>query len=160
MLGYTLVSSKATYRTPTPRDMPGLVKLVQAFYRECEAAAEMPAERIHATVAELERSRDRGAVFVFEREGMLAGYAILILVWSNEMGGTVLVVDELYVEPGQRRLGVASDFLGLLEKVAPEGVVALQLEVNRANRRALGLCRKLGFQDSGRQLLSLAVERH
>jgi ribosomal protein S18 acetylase RimI-like enzyme len=163
MLDYTLVSPKATYRMPTPRDMPALVKLMQAFSREepgsTEPGGELPAERALATVAELSRSRDRGSLFVFEREGALAGYAILILYWSNELGGTVLAVDELYVEPGQRRQGIASDFLALLGKVAPQGVVSIQLEVNRANRRGLGLCRKLGFQDTGRQVISLPIER-
>jgi ribosomal protein S18 acetylase RimI-like enzyme len=159
MLDYTLVSAKATYRMPTPRDVPGLVQLVQAFYREDAAAIPMPAEKVMATVAALGQSRDRGSLFVFECEGMLAGYAILVLYWSNELGGTVIVIDELYVEPGHRNRGIATDFIGLLTKVAPPEVVGLQLEVTPSRRRGLGLYRRLGFTETGRRILSLPIHR-
>ncbi len=158
MLDYTLVSTKATYRMPTPRDLPGLVRLVQAFHREHERGAEITADQVLATVAALSRYKEKGSFFVFEREGEMAGYAILVTSWSNELGGTVLSIDELFVDPAHRRRGVASDFLGLLRKVAPADVKAIQLEVSRANRPALALYRKLGFQDTGRQVFSLPVE--
>jgi ribosomal protein S18 acetylase RimI-like enzyme len=158
MLDYTLVSTKATYRMPTPRDLPRLVRLVQAFYREDQRGAEKPAEQVLATVSELGRSKEKGSVFVFERDGELAGYAILVYSWSNELGGTVLSVDELYIDPALRRQGIASDFLGLLRKVVPEGIKAIQLEVSRSNRPALALYRTLGFQDTGRQVHSLPIE--
>jgi ribosomal protein S18 acetylase RimI-like enzyme len=157
MLDYTLVSAKATYRMPEPRDLADLVGLVQAYYREDQRGTEMSADQVLTTVRELGASKEKGSVFVFERDGLLIGYALLIRYWSNELGGTVLVVDELYVVPSQRRQGIASDFLALLGKVAPAGTVALQLEVNRANRRALALYRKLGFRDCGRQVLSLPL---
>lgn len=159
MLDYTLVSTKATYRMPTPRDLPGLVRLVQAFYRELQRVLEISAERVVATVGELSRNKEKGSVFVFERDGDLAGYAILATSWSNELGGTVLAVDEIYVEPAQRRQGIASDFLGLLRKVVPDDVKAIQLEVDRSNRPALALYRKLGFVNTGRSVLSVAVAR-
>ncbi len=173
MLDYTLVSPLATYRMPTPRDLPGLVSLVQAFYREDAGASpgpeQMTPERVLATVNMLAKNKDRGSLFVFERgaqrgaergaerNGALVGYAIIIQYWSNELGGMALVVDELYVEPGSRGHGIASDFLGLLSRVAPPGTAAIQLEVSAAHRRALGLYRKLGFRDSGRQVYTLPV---
>ncbi len=159
MLDYTLVSPKATYRMPTPRDMPGLVQLVQAFYREDPGAPSIPAEQVMATAAALARNKERGSLFVFECEGALAGYAILILFWSNELGGTVIVVDELYVEPGHRNRGIATDFLTLLQRVAPPDVVGLQLELSPSRKRAQGLYRRLGFQDAGRRIYSLPRQR-
>jgi ribosomal protein S18 acetylase RimI-like enzyme len=157
MLDYTLVSTKATYRMPAPRDLPDLVRLVQAYYREDQRGADMSAEQVLTTVRELSRSKEKGSVFVFEKDGMLVGYALLIGYWSNELGGTVLAIDELYIAPGHRRQGIASDFLELLGKVAPAGVRGLQLEVNRANRPALALYRKLGFHDCRRQVFSLQL---
>jgi GNAT superfamily N-acetyltransferase len=47
----------------------------------------------------------------------VVGYGILANRWSNGLGGQVLHVDELYVRPGRRGRGVASDFLGLIAKV-------------------------------------------
>ncbi len=158
MLDYTLVSAKATYRMPTPRDLPGLVRLVQAYYREDQRGAEIPAEQVLATVQELDRNKTKGSVFIFERGGEAIGYAIVIPYWSNEQGGTILAIDELYVEPGHRQQGIASDFLTLLAKVVPQGVAALQLEVNPSNREALSLYRRLGFEDSGRRILYRALK--
>jgi ribosomal protein S18 acetylase RimI-like enzyme len=155
MLDYTLVSTRATYRMPTPRDLPALVGLVQALYREDQPGAEITIEKVLTTVRELDRDHTKGSMFVFEREGLLAGYAILVPYWSNELGGTILIIDELYVEPAQRRKGIASEFLTLVRKVAPSTVRALQLEVNRGNRAALAFYRKLGFRDQGRRVLSM-----
>ncbi len=157
MFDYTLVSPRATYRMPTPRDVPRLVALVQAFHRETGRGAEIPAANVLATIETLGGSRDRGSLYVFEREGELAGYAILLLAWSNELGGTVVAVDEIYVAPAHRRQGVAADFLGLLAKVAPRGVAAIQVEVDRANRAAVSVYRAGGFKDTGRQVWSAPV---
>ena len=158
MLDYTLVSAKATYRMPTPRDLPALLAMVQAFYRECQRQPGIPAEQVLATVRELGAHKDRGSVFVFESQGEPAGYAILIQCWSNELGGNVLVVDELFVDPRFRDKGIATDFLGLLRKVAPEGTRAIQVEAHRSHRRAQALYRRLGFCDTGRQVWSAAPD--
>jgi GNAT superfamily N-acetyltransferase len=159
VLDYTLVSTLATYRLLTPRDVPAYVGMVQAFYRESVPGGSLPVERIAATVRELERNRDRGTVFVFDREESLVGYCILINHWSNEYGGVILCVDELYVVPGQRRQGIATDFLTLIAKVAPPDCTTIQIETMKGNRRAMGFYRKLGFEDARRTVLSRRIER-
>jgi diamine N-acetyltransferase len=157
VLDYTLVSPRATYRMPTPRDVPAIVRLAQAFHREIGRREELPAEHVMATLGEMERNRERGSLYVFERDGEAAGYAILVPSWSNELGGMVVAVDEIYVAPAHRRKGVAGDFLGLLVKVAPQGVAAIQVEVDRSNRAAVGLYKALGYRDTGRRVLTAPV---
>jgi GNAT superfamily N-acetyltransferase len=159
MLDYTLVSTLATYRLLTPRDMPGFITMVRTRYNEEMPESPIPAEQVIATVRELEHNRDRGTVFIFDREESLVGYCILVNYWSNEYGGTVLCVDELYVTPGQRGQGIASDFLNLIAKVAPEGCRAMQLEVKTRNRKAMGFYRKLGFEDVRRTILSRPIKQ-
>ena len=159
MLDYTLVSAKATYRMPAPRDLPALVRLVQALYKEEGMEAEASPESVLATVREFEKNKHKGSLFVFEREQDLAGYAVLTLSWSCQLVGTVLVVDELYVQPAQRSLGLAADFIGLLGKVAPPDVMALQVGARRGDRAASSLYRGMGFQETGRQVLSLRRKR-
>ncbi len=157
MLDYTLVSPRATYRVPTPRDLPVLVRLVQDHYREDHPALAMPADQVLATVHELSHHKEKGTVFLFEQVGELVGYSILINVWSNERGGTIISVDELYVVPDRRGKGIGTDFLTLLSRVAPKGTVALELEVTHGKRRAFRLYRRLGFRDQGRALLLLPL---
>jgi ribosomal protein S18 acetylase RimI-like enzyme len=157
VLDYTLVSATASYRLLTPRDVAAYVALVRAFYRECLPGVDMPPERVLATVRELEHNRTRGTVFVFERGESLVGYCILVNYWSNELGGNVLCVDELYVSPPHRGQGIGSDFLGLLAKVAPADTRGFQIEVRDGNRRALGFWRRLGFTEGKRRLLSRPI---
>jgi GNAT superfamily N-acetyltransferase len=153
MLDYTLVSAKATYRMPAPRDLPALVRMVQALYREEGMEAEASPETVLATVREFEKDKQRGSLFVFERELELAGYAVLTMSWGSQLGGTVLSVDELYVQPAQRSQGLAADFVGLLGKVAPPDVMAIQVAARRGDRVSSSLYRGLGFQETGRQIL-------
>jgi GNAT superfamily N-acetyltransferase len=154
VLDYTLVTPKAAYRPLLPTDLPVFLRLVAAYYRENLPGTSITPEQILATVKELVRHKDRGSVLLFEKGEAIVGYCILINYWSNEYGGNLLVVDELYVVPEERSHGIATDFLELLQKVAPRDCVALQLEVNAANRKAVRLYTELGFQKSERVIMT------
>jgi GNAT superfamily N-acetyltransferase len=154
MLDYTLVTPQATYRPLTPRDLPGYVAMVQAFYRETRPDREFSAEQALTTVRELGKRKDRGSILVFEREEECVGYVILVTSWSNEYGGAVLSIDELFVARPHRRKGIASDFISLLGRVAPEDCVRICLEGDRRNRAALALYKKLGFESMDRTVLT------
>jgi ribosomal protein S18 acetylase RimI-like enzyme len=153
MLDYTLVTPKATYRMLTPRDLSSFIAMVQACYHEDQGDRCITREQILGTVEELSRHKEKGSLFVFERDEALVGYCILTYTWSNEYSGTVMTIDELYVAPSNRGQGIASDFIALLGKVAPQGCAAIQLEVNRTNRKAAKLYRKLGFRELERSIM-------
>lgn len=154
MLDYTLVTPKAAYRPFLPTDLPAFIRLVTSYYREDVPGTTITPDRILATVRELNRHKDKGSVLLFEKGQTLIGYCIMINYWSNEYGGNLLMIDELYVVPEERSRGIATDFLELLQKVAPKDCVALQLEVNRSNRKAMRLYSLLGFETSERVIMT------
>ncbi len=108
-----------------------------------------------ATLAELARQPIRGLAVVHQPDadalGALPvdGYALLCSFWSNELGGEVCIIDELYVIPGARGRGVATRLVtGLLRRELPwfERAVNVELEVTPSNARARALYERLGFR--------------
>jgi len=104
-------------------------------------------KKISLTFSKLSNNPNRGRIVVFEKAKTIIGYAILIPYWSNEYGGIILHVDELYVKPEHRGRGIATSFLKQILS-SKQGIVALQLEVTPTNTRAKNYYRKLGFRKS------------
>jgi len=158
MLDYTLVSPKATYRLLTPMDVPHFLRMVQAARAEAGDTRLFDPGRILATIEELQPRKGRGSIYVFEREQKLAGYCILVTCWSTEQCGTALLADEFWVVPEVRDRDLAADFFQLLAKVAPAGSTSIRIELPRG-RRSTGPYVKMGFRESGRDVLFLRVSR-
>src|SRR6266404_1888462 len=93
---------------------------------------------------------NRGRAVVCDVESRTVGYALLISFWSNELGGEVCNIDELFVAPLYRGRGLATALLEeLAEKepsVWPIRPAALTLEVTSQNERARALYERLGFR--------------
>jgi GNAT superfamily N-acetyltransferase len=101
----------------------------------------------------------RGRVILFKLYRQLVGYALLIPYWSNEFGGTLLFIDELFVLSDHRGQGIAKSFFSQLKLKPPFNAIALALEVTRANRRAQKLYRSLGFTPRTNEILVFGRSR-
>jgi ribosomal protein S18 acetylase RimI-like enzyme len=79
------------------------------------------------------------------------GYALLVPFWSNELGGCVCEVDELYVQAPFRSRGIGRALFTAIEKGAvwEDGPVAIALGVTGSNQRARSLYERLGFKAVG-----------
>lgn len=83
------------------------------------------------------------------------GYIILTLGFSIEHGGRDGFIDELYVIPEMRGLGIARRLMDTAEDAARAlGVGTLHLEVENRNKTAQSLYKKAGWRDTHRKLLS------
>ncbi len=157
MLDYNLVSSLATYRMPRPDDLHLLVEMVGRFHAETRTGLTPGRGQLAATLKELNANRRAGSFFVFEKDEEVVGYCILASRWSNGLGGQVLHVDELYVRPGRRGRGIASDFLGLVAKVAPADAVEISITLPSGSRRAPGFIRRLGYVETASRTMSRSL---
>jgi ribosomal protein S18 acetylase RimI-like enzyme len=109
----------------------------------------VPPEHMRRTLALWHEQPARGCCLVLERDGRPAGYSLVVPFWSNELGGEVLVIDELYVAPSYRSQGEATKLIEALAAGTVDAVprpVALALEVAPDNARARRLYERLGFR--------------
>ena len=143
-------------RLATLTDIDVLVRLMQQFYAEDSfTLAEQNAWR--AFEALLDDSR-LGQVWMIEDDGHPAGFVVLTVSFSMEYGGLRGFVDDFYVAPQYRRRGLGHAALEEVTRACRRrGVRALLVETGPDNEAALSAYRSVGFEDSGRCLLTLPL---
>ncbi len=135
-----------TFRPVKRSDYSELRKMIHALYREDPVDKPIDDEKIAKTIRRMHRNPFMGKIIIFEKDNVIIGYAILIFYWSNEYGGDILHVDELYVKPEHRRLGVATRFFKHIHLTFKNKIVAIHLEVTPSNTKAMAYYQKLGFK--------------
>ena len=81
----------------------------------------------------------------FEVEGALAGYGMVTRSYSTERGGICVWIEDIYIKPQYRGMGIGSAFLAFVEESNP-GAVRLRLEAEPENEMAMHVYRKAGFR--------------
>jgi len=137
--------TKLNFRPVKRAEYSELRAMIHELYREDPSTKPISDKKISKTLTELRNKPQKGQIIVFEDGKTLVGYAILIPYWSNEYGGIILHIDELYVKSDHRGRGVATRFLKRLAHKNHDRV-ALQLEVTPSNTRAMNYYHKLGFR--------------
>ena len=117
----------------------------RAFYASDAVLHPVPEAYHEATFDEMMRSEDYAIGYLFEQDGKPVGYALLAKTFSQEAGGFVLWIEELYILPEYRSMGLGRAFLNMLRNDPGPGVKRLRLEVEAENWRALRLYKALGF---------------
>jgi GNAT superfamily N-acetyltransferase len=142
--------TQSLYRLCRREDLPAVQALVDELYE-----TDMPEVGVHPRIAptfdEFERHPDKGRIMVFDHDGQVIGYAIIVFFWSNEYGGDVIEIDEMVVAKLHRGKGFGSSFFAWLEKEFPDHV-ALALQVSERNP-AKRMYERVGFALSRNQYL-------
>ena len=100
-------------------------------------------------------SPDLGRAWVFFDGETPAGYIVLTFGYSFEYYGRDSFIDELYIEPQYRRLGIGRRAMQFVEERASElGVNAIHLEVDQGNDPAAELYRRAGYGNHSRFLMT------
>jgi ribosomal protein S18 acetylase RimI-like enzyme len=123
-----------------------VIAMMRALYIEDAPAFAVDHRRFPLTIEFLLAEPSRGSVIVFAEGTALCGYAILIPYWSNEFGGTLLCVDELFVIPEARNREIGHQFFEFLARTRPFDAIAIALEVSPGNLRAQRLYESIGFR--------------
>jgi len=137
------------WRIAAPSDDEPIERMCLALYAEDPGPEPVPVENMGRTLRALRDMPARGRAVVLEIDGRASGYALLIAFWSNELGGNIDIIDEIFVERPFRGRGHATRLIDALsagtEPFASK-VVGLALEVTPDNLRARRLYERLGFK--------------
>src|SRR5579862_851219 len=93
------------WRMAQPADDQTIIEMCLQFYSEDPGLEPVTAEHMRRTLETLRREPSRGRAVVLEVDGQTVGYSLLIAFWSNEFGGDVCEIDELFVAPSHRGVG-------------------------------------------------------
>ena len=149
-------ASDLQYDLALESDAEALVGLARAFHAEDGHPLSPEGESALRGIASGE---PMARCWIMRRAGRAIGYLILTLGYSVEHGGRDGFIDDLYLVPSARGLGIGAAVLGFaVEQARLWGIVTLHLEVDPRNERATSLYRSRGFAENGRRLMSLRLQ--
>ncbi|MFK7764929.1 MAG: GNAT family N-acetyltransferase [Roseobacter sp.] len=127
-----------------PDHLDKLDQLVAAFHEE--EGITLAEEKRRAGLSPLLDGIPHGAAYLIGPARAPIGYLVISFGWSLEFGGLDGFIDEIYVRPGVRGRGIASETLQALPRaLAGAGLKALHLEVQHDNEKAKNLYKRAGF---------------
>lgn len=118
--------------------------MVKSLYSEDTEGQSMNTSKVEATMNEYKKNPEKIKIVILVKNKDIIGYSILVYLWSNEYGGNILIVDELYIKEKFRNEGIGSYFIKWLEE--SEEFVAIQLETTPSNKRVFNYYIRLGFK--------------
>ena len=149
-----------TWRPARADEDDAIAEMSMALYGDAAAAIGVTPGQVHATLDRLRAEPLRGRALVLDSRGTLAGFCLLASFWSNELGGEVCIVDELYLKEEWRGCGHGSALIEALKSdraLWPLQPVAFELEVSPRNPDARRLYERLGFRDKHNATMRLSV---
>lgn len=140
------IGEKNMIRQITAADKDEYCKMAREFYDSDAVLHPIPESHITTTFQQLMHESPYAEAYLFIENEKSVGYALLAKTFSQEAGGIVLWIEELYVRPAYRNLGYGSAFFAFLEKKCKSETTRLRLEVEDENERAIALYERLGFR--------------
>lgn len=126
-------------------DKAAYIAMSKEFYSSEAVHQAVPEKHFSDTFRELMRSDTYTTAYILETNHETAGYALLAKTFSQEAGGMVIWLDELYVRPAYRNCGLGHEFFTYLRNKKSPEIKRIRLEVEADNTKAISLYKRMGF---------------
>ncbi len=131
-------------RTIRKEDKKDYLKLADKFYHTEGVMHAVPLNYFESTFDKFLMDKTYGDIFVYEENKEIVGYVLIAKSFSQEAGGLVVWIEELFVEKEHEGKGIGT---ALFEYILSNFSVArFRLEVEPENTRAVSLYKKFGFK--------------
>jgi GNAT superfamily N-acetyltransferase len=131
----------------TAADIDRLLPLVEQYWR-FEAIEGFDAQRLAGLLRRVMSDASLGNVWLAEVDGNAAGYLLAVYVFSLEHQGLTAEIDEFFVGPSYRSLGIGTRLLAAAEATfLVRGCTNVALQIGRDNEEARAFDRRHGYGD-------------
>ena len=130
--------------TENHRDL--YIRMAEEFYSSDAVLHPIPRAYIERTADEALQSDAYAEIYLLEYEGRTAGYGLTARTFSQEAGGQVLWIEELYIREQFRSRGLGREFFSYIEEKNKDRTARIRLEVEEENTRAASLYERLGYE--------------
>ena len=137
-------------RSIEKRDRDIYLAMSRDFYRSAAVSHDIPEEFRERAFDEFLRSDVYMEGLILECGGETAGYGVVSKTWSQECGGVAWWLEELYILPQYRGVGLGHRYFSyIFDRAEKEHVCRLRLEIEPDNTRAEKLYREMDFVQLG-----------
>lgn len=133
-------------RKITKEDRNTFLIFAKAFYTSEAVCHSIPQSYHIATFQQLMESDTYAQGYIIEYQGKSVGYALTAKTFSQEAGGMVLWIEELFILPEYRGKGLGTEFFAYIQKNEAPALARLRLEVEPDNQKAMRLYERMGFK--------------
>ena len=133
-------------RDISPQDRCLYFQMAKDFYHSDATLFSITTEKLEATFNQALAKSPFLKLLFMEKNKEVLGYSLLAFYWSNEAGGMVTQLEELYILPEYRGNQLGSQFLAWLLTTYTPKTTRFRLEVCGCNIGAQKLYEKYGFQ--------------
>lgn len=134
-------------RDVRPEDRDDYIGMTMDFYHNTDACDHtIPEEHVQRTFDQALEGSPYLRALILEEKGRPVGYFLLAMTWSNEAGGMVVWLEELYFRASCRGKGYGRQAMQWVEQEYPQAR-RYRLEATPVNEDAMRLYRRLGYQN-------------
>jgi GNAT superfamily N-acetyltransferase len=131
----------------TADDLDVLLPMIEQYWR-FEAIEGFDAARVRTLLTRVFEDGSLGRVWLARVYNEPAGYLLAVYVFSLEHQGLTAEIDEFFVLPQHRGLGLGGSMLATAEmQFRAEGCTNVSLQLGRGNEAARRFYRQHGFDD-------------
>lgn len=124
-------------------DKTEYIKMAEDFYSSPAVLSPVPKSHFEITFDELMKGSAFTEGFIFECDEKIAGYGLIAKTFSQEAGGVVVWIEEIYVKAEFRNQGLGSEFIEYVKTNIPARRYRLETEPD--NIKAQNLYKRHGF---------------
>ena len=128
------------------KDRECVLQMMKQFYDSPAVLHKIPEENYAKTLDEAEKQNPYLDVFILEYADKVAGYALTAYTYSNEAGGNVVWIEEIYVLPQYQSKGLGGEFIKYIKNSFGD-FARIRLEVEQSNDGATRLYKREGFEE-------------
>lgn len=129
----------------TQQDRNEYYELAELFYHSDAVLHPVPYSHLENTFNALLEGSPYLDACKITYENKTAGFALFAITYSQEAGGKVLWLEELYIKEEYRNLGIGKEFFKELFEKLPSDFKRIRLEVEEENEGAVRFYKRLGF---------------
>ena len=125
-------------------DKAAYLEMAMDFYNSPAVLSPVPESHFEITFDELMNGSAFTEGFIFECDEKIAGYGLIAKTFSQEAGGVVVWIEEIYVKAEFRNQGLGSEFIEYVKTNIPAR--RYRLETEPENFKAQALYKRHGFE--------------
>lgn len=151
------MEAEISIRPMTPDDKPVVFSMMRTFYDSPAVLHTAPDKILEKDIDDALSDMPFLQGYMLILNGETAGYAMAACSYTTEYGGICVWLEDLYLKPEYRRMGISGALFRYLEEHYTEAV-RFKLEVEPENENAVACYKRRGYKISPYYLMTKEID--